>query len=111
MDALPSTWRQYDLIVTASMLEYVPRDQLSNALAGLRERLATNGTLVVFITKRNWLTRPMIGRWWHSHLYSKQELVEAFNAAGFEAVDFAGFPLAARHLSAWGYAIKAVASF
>ena len=40
---------------------YVPRDQLPNALRGLRERVANDGTLVVFITKRNWLTRPMIG--------------------------------------------------
>lgn len=60
MDALPAAWANYDLIVTASMLEYVPRERLSDALAALRTRLADSGRLVVFITKRNWLTRPLI---------------------------------------------------
>jgi ubiquinone/menaquinone biosynthesis C-methylase UbiE len=107
MEDLPATWTDYDLIVSASMLEYVPPDQLPNALAGLRERLANDGTLVVFITKRNWLTRLLIGRWWRSNLYSRQELVRAFLAAQFSHVDFARFPLTARYLALWGYAIEA----
>jgi len=107
MEKLPATWTDYDLIVSASMLEYVPPDQLPNALAGLRERLANDGTLVVFITKRNWLTHPLIGWWWRSNLYSRQELVRAFQAAGFSRVDFARFPLAACYLGLWGYAIEA----
>jgi ubiquinone/menaquinone biosynthesis C-methylase UbiE len=40
MEALPAAWDNYDLIVTASMLEYVPRDRISDALAALRRRLA-----------------------------------------------------------------------
>ena len=55
MDTLPTAWTNYDLIVTVSMLEYVPRERLSEALAALRERLADGGRLVVFITKQNWL--------------------------------------------------------
>jgi ubiquinone/menaquinone biosynthesis C-methylase UbiE len=107
LDALPARWTDYELIVSASMLEYVPRDQLTNALNGLRTRLATDGTLIVFITKRNWVTRPLIGLWWRCNLYSKDELRETFNAAGFRSVRFARFPLAARHLAVWGYAIEA----
>jgi SAM-dependent methyltransferase len=49
MVALPAAWANYDLIVTASMLEYVPRERLSDALAALRTRLADSGRLVVFI--------------------------------------------------------------
>jgi SAM-dependent methyltransferase len=31
MDTLPTAWTNYDLIVTASMLEYLPRERLSEA--------------------------------------------------------------------------------
>ena len=53
-----SPWTDYDLIVSASMLEYVPRKRLAEALAALRGRLTDQGRLILFITKRNWLTRP-----------------------------------------------------
>jgi len=43
LDELPAGWVDYDLIVTASMLEYVPRERLAEALAALRGRLADQG--------------------------------------------------------------------
>jgi ubiquinone/menaquinone biosynthesis C-methylase UbiE len=107
MDTLPTTWTNYDLIVTASMLEYVPREQLSDALAALRRRLADSGRLLVFITKRNWLTRLMIGRWWRSNIYSKGELLREFERAGFSHVTFRTFPLNVRYLAVWGHVIEA----
>jgi cyclopropane fatty-acyl-phospholipid synthase-like methyltransferase len=107
MDALPTAWANYDLIVTASMLEYVPRERLSEALAALRERLADGGRLVVFITKRNWLTRLMIGWWWRSNVYSKGELLHEFERAGFSHVTFKSFPLPVRYLAVWGHVIEA----
>ena len=73
----------------------------------LRARLAANGHALVFITRRNWLTRPLIGRWWQSNLYDKRELLEAFRRAGFSQVRFLTFPLAAIYLVAWGYVIEA----
>jgi hypothetical protein len=33
---LPTGWSEYDLVVSASMLEYVPRGHFASALAGLR---------------------------------------------------------------------------
>jgi 2-polyprenyl-3-methyl-5-hydroxy-6-metoxy-1,4-benzoquinol methylase len=107
MESLPDTWTAYDLIVSASMLEYVPRNRFAAALTGLRNRLSDDGHIVIFITRRNWLTRPMIGRWWQSNLYSKEELLDAFRRAGFSRVEFSAFPLAARYLAAWGYVIEA----
>jgi hypothetical protein len=62
---------------------------------------------LIFITKRNWLTRPLIERWWQSNLYDKDELLDAFRCAGFSHAGFAAFPLAARYLAAWGYIIEA----
>jgi 2-polyprenyl-3-methyl-5-hydroxy-6-metoxy-1,4-benzoquinol methylase len=107
MDTLPTAWTNYDLIVTASMLEYVPRERLSDALAALRGRLADSARLVVFITKRNWLTRLLIGWWWRSNLYSKGELLHEFERAGFSHVTFRPFPLSVRYLAVWGYVIEA----
>jgi cyclopropane fatty-acyl-phospholipid synthase-like methyltransferase len=107
MDSLPGAWTNYDLIVTASMLEYVPRMRLADALGALRARLAAHGHAVVFITRRNWLTRPLIGWWWQSNLHEKRELLEALRRAGFSQVRFSKFPLAVSYLAAWGYAIEA----
>jgi cyclopropane fatty-acyl-phospholipid synthase-like methyltransferase len=105
--ALPEDWSGYDLIVSASMLEYVARERLPDALRGLRARLRADGRFVLFITRRNWLTRPLIGRWWRSNLYDAAELRDAFARAGFSRCAFVPFPPAARHLALWGYAIEA----
>jgi cyclopropane fatty-acyl-phospholipid synthase-like methyltransferase len=107
LDALPADWRNYDLLVSASMLEYVPRAQFADALRGLRERLRDGGRLVLFVTRRNPLTRVLIGGWWQSNLYTAAELTQACMAAGFSRVRFPGFPLAARYLSAWGHVVEA----
>jgi hypothetical protein len=59
------------------------------------------------ITKRNWLTRPLIGRWWDSHLYSAAELQKALGQAGFRTVVFKAFPLLYGYFAAWGYVVEA----
>jgi cyclopropane fatty-acyl-phospholipid synthase-like methyltransferase len=107
LDQLPAAWRDYDLVVSASMLEYVPRERFADALRGLRERLRDRGRFVLFMTRRNPFTRVLIGRWWKSNLYTAPELRAAFLAAGFSRVRFPGFPLAARYLSAWGHVVEA----
>jgi hypothetical protein len=104
---LPTFWRDYDLIVSASMLEYLPRARLGGGLGGLRARLKDGGSLVLFITRGNWLTRPLIGRWWQSNLYTANELDHAFREAGFGATTFGRFPPPFRHLALWGYIVEA----
>jgi SAM-dependent methyltransferase len=107
LDRLPSSWNHYDLIVSASMLEYLPRDRLVEALAGLRGLLSEDASLVLFITRRNWLTRPLIGRWWEANLYEAMELEECFRRAGFSNIAFRKFPLSCRHLALWGHIAEA----
>ena len=107
LDRMAPDWSDYDLIVSASMLEYIPRERLAEALAGLRSRLANGGHLLLFITKRNWLTRPLVGWWWRSNLYDKAELMSAFNQAGFPQAEFRAFPAAASHLATWGHIVEA----
>jgi ubiquinone/menaquinone biosynthesis C-methylase UbiE len=107
LDTMAPDWTDYDLIVSASMLEYVPRERLADALAGLRRKLADDGRLVLFMTKRNLLTRPLVGWWWRSNLYDRQALCTAFSQAGFPRVEFRAFPAAARHLATWGHIVEA----
>lgn len=107
LDALPASLTDYDLIVSASMLEYVPRDRLVEALAGLRARLSDRGRFVLFMTRRNPFTRLAIGRWWQSNLYSAAELSDAFELAGFSRCEFRSFPPAAIHLAVWGRVVEA----
>lgn len=107
LESLPVSWTDYDLIVSASMLEYVPREAFVDALAGLRARLREHGSFVLFMTRRNPFTRLLIGRWWQSNLYDAAELEAAFRRAGFSAVVRRTFPLSARYLALWGQVVEA----
>jgi ubiquinone/menaquinone biosynthesis C-methylase UbiE len=105
---LPGSWRDYDLIVSASMLEYLPRARLSVAISGLRSLLREGGSFLLFITRRNLLTDPLIGRWWHANLYRRSELEQSLREAGFASVAFRRFPACFRHLGLWGHIVEAV---
>jgi SAM-dependent methyltransferase len=107
LDTLPEDWNDFDLIVTASMMEYLPRERLADALGGLHLRLSEGGSLVLFITRRNWLMKPLIERWWDANLYEAAELEEAFRRAGFESVTFGRFPFPYHHLALWGHIVEA----
>jgi ubiquinone/menaquinone biosynthesis C-methylase UbiE len=89
---LPSSWTDYDLIVSSGMLEYVPKADFITSLAALRARLARQGCLLIFITRKNWITKPLIEWWWKANRYTREELREAFAAAGFGDVTFRRFP-------------------
>lgn len=106
LDALPTTWREYDLVVSASMLEYVPRESFVSALRGLRALLRRGGAFVLFMTRRNPMTRLLVGSWWASNLYSASELRAAFDAAGFTSVTFRRFPASASYLTPWGHIVE-----
>jgi cyclopropane fatty-acyl-phospholipid synthase-like methyltransferase len=106
LDQLPDSWNGYDLVVSASMLEYVVRERFSDAVAGLRGLMAPGGRFVLFCTRRNWLTGPLIGRWWEGNLYSEHELRGALEAAGFDEIVFGYFPPAFRYLGLWGHVVE-----
>jgi cyclopropane fatty-acyl-phospholipid synthase-like methyltransferase len=107
LDGLPDAWKDYDLILSSSMLEYVPRQQLSEALAGLRERLAADGALLLFISRRNGLMEYLIQRWWTANLYDREELATAMQQAGFSRVRFHRFPVSHAYLAVWGHILEA----
>jgi cyclopropane fatty-acyl-phospholipid synthase-like methyltransferase len=107
LDALPASWSGYDIIVSAAMLEYVPRESLSAALSGLRARVNETGTMVLFITRQNWLMKPLIERWWRANLYTRSELLSAFMQAGFATAEFGHFPLLYRPFDLWAHIVEA----
>jgi ubiquinone/menaquinone biosynthesis C-methylase UbiE len=106
-DTLPGSWGNYDLIVSASMLEYIPRYEFISALNSLRSLLNKGGSLLLFITRENPIMRLLIGRWWQSNVYTLEELRESFSLAGFSAIAFRRFPFLFSYLNTWGYIVEA----
>lgn len=92
LESLPAGWTHYDFIVSASMLEYVPRAELVAALTQLRSRLARNGVFLLFVTPKNWITKLLIEKLWKANCYTREELRKALAAAGFQAIVFRKFP-------------------
>lgn len=88
LDKLPAGWDGYDLILSASMMEYLPRSRIAEALRGLRARLHDGGRLVLIITRPNWYTVPVVGWLWRSKLYSAAQLRRVFRDAGFTHFSF-----------------------
>ena len=62
---------------------------------------------MLFITRRNWLMRPLIGRWWEANLYTATELKVVFRQAGFSTSVLGTFPASVRHLALWGHIVEA----
>ena len=104
---LPESWIGYDRILSSAMLEYLPKDRLAEALANLRRRLAADGTLTIFITRRNALMKVLIEWWWKANVYTQDELREIFRQAGFDAITFSRFPWPFWHLNLWGLIVEA----
>lgn len=92
--------------MSVAVLEYVVRDQLVAALAGLRARLAKGGRLLLFITRNNWITKPLIGMWWKANLYKRGDLEDVLSSAGFQNVVFKRFPCSYFWQNRWAYIVE-----
>ncbi|MBI3117239.1 MAG: class I SAM-dependent methyltransferase [Candidatus Hydrogenedentes bacterium] len=108
-DQLPPSWTHMDRIICSAMLEYVPRERLAEALGNLRARLAPGGHLLVYITRRNWLTRWLIARWWAANIYTPAKVEEALRHAGFQSITFTRFPFPYAYLNLAMMAVHATA--
>lgn len=91
--ALPADWSGYDLVLSTSMLEYLPRDRLPHALAALRARMAPQGRMLIMITRKSLESKVLIEWGWHAERYAADELREIFAQAGFDRLEFMRFPL------------------
>ncbi len=84
LDNLPSDWKEYDLVVSAGMLEYVPKNNLKNALINLKSLMKNGATLLVFIAEQNTFMKWFVEKWWKANIYTKTEIQRVFQEAGFE---------------------------
>jgi 2-polyprenyl-3-methyl-5-hydroxy-6-metoxy-1,4-benzoquinol methylase len=107
LDQLPQSWIEYDLVLSASMLEYLPKSELPLALAELRKRLSPNGSLLIVITKKSPEAKILVEWWWRSERYARGELRQAFAAGGFRDVTFRRFPKKYFWLNGGSYAVEA----
>lgn len=107
LETLPPSWTDYDLILSASMLEYLPKQDLPHALAGLRARLASEGRILVVITRKSPETKVLIEWLWHAERYTKDELLRAFAEAGFRDPVFRQFPWPYFWLNRANYVVEA----
>lgn len=106
-EQLPKDWKDYDLIVSSAMLEYIPKPKISQAIRNLSNLLKEDGTILIFITKRNLLMRLLIKIWWKANMYDKNEIKQVLIEAGFKEVNFKKFLFPYWHLNSWGFIIEA----
>jgi cyclopropane fatty-acyl-phospholipid synthase-like methyltransferase len=107
LETLPSSWTGYDLIISASMLEYLAKEDLPRALAGLRARLAPDGYIVIMITRKTPETKVLVEWWWHANRYTKNELLRAFDEGGFRTPIFQRFSWRYAWLNRANYVVEA----
>jgi len=88
---LPAHWKEYDLIVSATMLEYLPKNQVKDALTNLKQLLRDGGLLLILITRRNRLTRWLAGKWWKTNTFEEREIQTLLQDAGFDTIELMDF--------------------
>ena len=110
LETLPPSWKDYDLILSASMLEYLPKWELPRVLAGLHARMAPGGRILVLITRKTPETKVLIEWWWHAERYTSKELLRAFKQAGFQYPLFRRFPSRYSWLNRATYAVEATSA-
>jgi cyclopropane fatty-acyl-phospholipid synthase-like methyltransferase len=89
------------------MLEYIPKPKINQAIRNLSDLLKEDGTILIFITKRNLFMRLLIKMWWKANMYDKAEIMEVLTEAGFQEVNFKKFLFPYWHLNIWGFIIEA----
>jgi len=107
LETLPPSWTNYDLIISASMLEYLPKREFPRALTELRVRLSPDGYILIVITRKTPETKVLIDWWWHAERYTKNELLRAFAEAGFRNSVFDRFPSRYFWLNRANYVVEA----
>jgi len=92
LETLPQAWRDYDVIVTSTMLEYIPTASVHKAVAGLLGLLKPGGKMIWLLSGRTLPMRLFVGWLWRSNLYSKSELDAVLAKAGAEKVEYLTLP-------------------
>lgn len=106
-EQLPKEWKNYDLIVSSAMLEYIPKEKMKKALNNLREKLKDDGVFLLFITKNNFFNKIFINQLWQANMYEKEEIKKILLATDYKKITFKRFPFPYSYLNHWGFIIEA----
>jgi cyclopropane fatty-acyl-phospholipid synthase-like methyltransferase len=104
---LRQSWKEYDLIVSSAMLEYIPRSQMPLAIKNLKKLLNPKGKIVIFITGKSKVVKWLVGKWWKANRYSKKELEKILKGLQFSKISFKKFPLRYFYMNFWGVIVEA----
>jgi cyclopropane fatty-acyl-phospholipid synthase-like methyltransferase len=85
---LPPGWLGYDLIVSAAMIEYIPKEELGQVFSNLKRLLNENGILILFVTRNTWIARLTGTMWWGTNLFNWDDLEVRLQNAGFQKIQF-----------------------
>lgn len=86
LEVLPSNWNEYDMIVSSTMLEYLPANKVQQALRNLKQLLKPGGRLLLFVTRRNLVTRLLAEKWWRTNVYQESEILSILRDLGFDEI-------------------------
>jgi SAM-dependent methyltransferase len=92
LETLPQSWKDYDLIVTSTMLEYVPTESLHKAVSALLGLLKPGGKMIWLLSGRTLAMRFFVGWLWQANLYSKSELDAVLAKAGAVNIEYLSLP-------------------
>ena len=92
LDSIPSNWKEYDLIVSSALLEYIPEEKISDALSNLRLLLKDGGILLLFITRRNFITGLTGKLWWKTNLFEEGQITSILQDVGFDKIELKKLP-------------------
>ncbi|MEY4744747.1 MAG: hypothetical protein RL272_692 [Candidatus Parcubacteria bacterium] len=98
---LPGDWRDFGLLVSAGMFEYLPRESFRPVLAALRGLMADGAMIQAFVSRDTPFNRLLIGGYWKADVYGRDELARTFADAGFRDVRVEAF-------AGWGCAVTAL---
>lgn len=102
LDALPSTWNEYDLIISSALLEHIPEDQMGRAVRNLKDVLRVGGVLLLLLTKRTMISRVTGKLFWKTNLFDEADVQALLKSVGFHRIEFKKLP------SAWSNHILVV---
>ncbi len=86
IESLPENWNDYDLIISSALLEYIPKEQISNALINLKKLLKNGGKMLIFITRRNFITNITGKLWWKTNLFKDDQFHRELQDVGFNKI-------------------------
>lgn len=86
LDMLPESWKEYDLIISSALLEYIPKEHVSTALANLKGLLKDGGKLLIFITRRNLITNLTGKLFWKTNLFEDDKFQKILRDVGFNNI-------------------------